>query len=64
MSLAMSLWTIKDQNNRVEYSGMYDFKKNDYTNRVLMTSACNIPRRVVSDKTINGVRVLELVSLI
>jgi hypothetical protein len=48
------------EDGRIEYEGEFNFNADDYTGRWLMTSHCNIPRKVVSDKIINNIRVLKL----
>ena len=48
------------EDGRIEYKGEYDFKSNNYIGKILMTSRCNIPRKVVSDCIVDGVRILCL----
>lgn len=46
--------------NGIDYQGEYDFKTDNYVNRWLMTDHCNTPRKVISDETVNGIRVINL----
>lgn len=48
------------EDGRIEYDGEFDFKLDDYVGKILMTSNCNIPRRVVRDVINDGVRVINL----
>jgi len=48
---------------RIEYEGDYNFKSKNYIGKILMTSRCNIPRKVICDDIISNIRTLKLTTV-
>jgi hypothetical protein len=51
------------EDGSIEYKGEYNFLSGNYVGRWLMTSGCNIPRKVISDRILDGERTINLVKM-